>query len=63
AQLLRAVGAATFRPLSLAVASVGVPLAPARRLARPVRRTGAARTLLFVHSLGRRGPPRSALPA
>jgi hypothetical protein len=66
AQLLRAVGAAGFRPLSLAVASaasVGGQLAPARRLPRPVRRTAGARTLLFVHSLGRRGPPRSALSA
>ncbi|MEU1043132.1 hypothetical protein ACFYP4_33700 [Streptomyces sp. NPDC005551] len=63
AQLLRAVGAATFRPLLLGVAAVRVRLAPVRRPPRPVRRAAAARTSLFVHSLGRRGPPRSAVPA
>ncbi|MFC8511980.1 hypothetical protein [Streptomyces sp. NPDC057257] len=58
AQLLRAVAATTFRPLLLAVAAVTVRTAPE---ARSVRRTGprasVVRGLLFVHSLGRRGPP------
>jgi len=58
-QLLRAVAAATFRPLLIAVAAVTVRLTPVRRLPRPARRTATARTRLFVHSLGRRGPPRS----
>ncbi|WP_330303906.1 MULTISPECIES: hypothetical protein [unclassified Streptomyces] len=56
-QLLRAVAAATFRPLLIAVAAVTVRLAPVRRLPRTARRAAAARTRLFVHSLGRRGPP------
>jgi hypothetical protein len=59
-QLLRAVAAATFRPLLIAVAAVTVRLAPVRRLPRPARRSAGARTSLFVHSLGRRGPPLSA---
>lgn len=56
-QLLRAVGAATFRPLLIAVAAVTVRLAPVRRLPRPTVRTATVRARLFVHSLGRRGPP------
>ncbi|MET7294009.1 hypothetical protein ABZS79_18090 [Streptomyces griseoloalbus] len=57
-QLLSAVAATTFRPLLLAVAAVAVRRAPeARRPFRPARRVTTARTLLFVHSLGRRGPP------
>ncbi|MFK0021322.1 hypothetical protein [Streptomyces sp. NPDC090798] len=59
-QLLGAVAAATFRPLLIAVAAVTVRLAPVRRLPRPARRSAGARTRLFVHSLGRRGPPLSA---
>lgn len=59
-QLLRAVAASTFRPLLIAVAAVTVRLAPVRRLPRPARRSASARTRLFVHSLGRRGPPRPA---
>lgn len=59
-QLLRAVAAATFRPLLIAVAAVTVRLTPVRRLPRPARRSTGARTRLFVHSLGRRGPPLSA---
>ncbi|MEV7339671.1 hypothetical protein [Streptomyces sp. NPDC093544] len=59
-QLLRAAAASTFRPLLIAVAAVTVRLlAPVRRLPRPTRRTATARTRLFVHSLGRRGPPSS----
>ncbi|GHJ98319.1 hypothetical protein SY2F82_01170 [Streptomyces sp. Y2F8-2] len=57
AQLLGAVAATTFRPLLLAVAAVTVRLAPARRVPRPAPRIAALRTRLFVHSLGRRGPP------
>ncbi|MEU0034462.1 MULTISPECIES: hypothetical protein [unclassified Streptomyces] len=59
-QLLRAVAASTFRPLLIAAAAVTVRLTPVRRLPRPARRSTPARTRLFVHSLGRRGPPRSA---
>ncbi|MET8411947.1 hypothetical protein ABZV34_28255 [Streptomyces sp. NPDC005195] len=59
-QLLHAVAASTFRPLLVAVAAVTVRLTPVRRLPRPARRSTPARTRLFVHSLGRRGPPRSA---
>ncbi|MGC9542994.1 hypothetical protein [Streptomyces sp. UG1] len=58
AQFLGAVAATTFRPLALAVAAVAVPTTvPARRLPRPTGRTAIARSLLLVHSLGRRGPP------
>ncbi|MEU9729921.1 hypothetical protein [Streptomyces sp. NPDC048002] len=64
AQLLRAVAATTFRPLLLAVAAVAVrPARSVRRPAHPRRRTTAARERLLVHSLGRRGPPRSAVLA
>jgi hypothetical protein len=59
AQLLRAVAATTFRPLLIAVAAVTVRLAPVGRAPRPVHRVTAARTRLFAHSLGLRGPPRS----
>ncbi|MDX3798681.1 hypothetical protein [Streptomyces sp. AK04-3B] len=59
-QLLRAATATTFRPLLIAVAAVTVRRAPAtRRLPRPARRAATARERLLVHSLGRRGPPRS----
>ncbi|MEU3026314.1 hypothetical protein ACPCBC_08345 [Streptomyces incarnatus] len=59
-QLLRAVAAASFRPLLLAVAAVVVRLLPEGRPPRPVRRRAAARDRLLAHSLGRRGPPCSA---
>ncbi|MFB7242865.1 hypothetical protein CW362_40225 [Streptomyces populi] len=62
-QFLRAAAASTFRPLLLAVAAVTAPAAPARPLPRTAHRPAAARTLLFVHSLGRRGPPRPAATA
>ncbi|MFH8660408.1 hypothetical protein [Streptomyces afghaniensis] len=59
AQLLRAVGATTFRPLLLAVAAVTVTRAPAgRRLpSRAADRTPTARERILAHCLGRRGPP------
>ncbi|MGW4605158.1 hypothetical protein ACWENS_18030 [Streptomyces sp. NPDC004532] len=59
ADLLRAAAATTFRPLLVAVAAVSVRLYPARRAPRPAHRAVTARSRLFVHSLGRRGPPRS----
>ncbi|MFJ8607484.1 hypothetical protein ACIRH0_09885 [Streptomyces sp. NPDC093675] len=60
ADLLRAAAATTFRPLLVAVAAVSVRLSPpARRAPRPAHRAVTARSRLFVHSLGRRGPPRS----
>ncbi|MFE0133190.1 hypothetical protein ACFWY6_16700 [Streptomyces sp. NPDC059037] len=60
AQLLRAVTAATFRPLLIAVAAVGIRPRPVRRLPRPARRVTVARTRPLVHFVGRRGPPCSA---
>ncbi|GAA3780846.1 hypothetical protein [Streptomyces chiangmaiensis] len=59
ADLLRAAAATTFRPLLVAVAAVAVRLSPSCRAPRPVHRAATTRTHLFVHSLGRRGPPRS----
>ncbi|MEU4036886.1 hypothetical protein [Streptomyces collinus] len=57
-QLLRAVTATTFRPLSLAAAAArSVRLAPVRRLPNPSPRPASALDRLLVHSLGRRGPP------
>lgn len=61
AQLLRAAAVSAFRPLLLAVTAVTVRLTPVSRPARPARRISTVRTRLFVHSLGRRGPPRSAV--
>ncbi|MFI8928403.1 hypothetical protein ACIG3E_12085 [Streptomyces sp. NPDC053474] len=63
AQLLRAVAAATFRPLLIALAVVTARVAPGQRAPRPVLRARAARTRLFVHCVGRRGPPYSAAVA
>ncbi|MEU9183509.1 hypothetical protein AB0D14_02865 [Streptomyces sp. NPDC048484] len=62
-QFLGAVAATTFRPLMVAVAAVTVHLTPVRRMPRSPRRVAAARTRLFVHSVGRRGPPCSAVSA
>ncbi|MFF4955768.1 hypothetical protein [Streptomyces sp. NPDC001222] len=56
-QLLGAIAVSTFRPLLIAAAAVRVRLAPARPAPRPAPRIAALRTRLFVHSLGRRGPP------
>ncbi len=61
AQLLRAVAAATFRPLLIAVAAVTTSRMPVRRLPRPARRVRVTRTRLLVHFVGRRGPPCSAV--
>ncbi|WP_326697035.1 hypothetical protein OG909_06675 [Streptomyces sp. NBC_01754] len=61
AALLRAAAAVAFRPLLTAVAAVGATARPVRPGTRPAGRPGpllAAR--LLVHSVGRRGPPRSA---
>ncbi|MFD5100189.1 hypothetical protein [Streptomyces albidochromogenes] len=61
ARLVRSVAAAGFRPLLIAVAAAGAARLPVRRAVRPVRRVRAAGTdRLFVHSVGRRGPPRPA---
>ncbi|MGV9310896.1 hypothetical protein ACWDR0_01710 [Streptomyces sp. NPDC003691] len=60
ASLLRTVEAYAFRPLLLAVAAVVAAVRPARRAPRPAPRRTAFRTLLLVHALGRRGPPRPA---
>ncbi|MCX4880161.1 hypothetical protein [Streptomyces sp. NBC_00847] len=61
AQLLRAVGATAWtavRPLQLAVAAVGVrPTSAPRRAWRLRLPSAVVRDRLFVHSLGRRGPP------
>ncbi|MFF2202958.1 hypothetical protein [Streptomyces sp. NPDC058145] len=59
AQLLGAVTATTFRPLLLAAAAGTVRLLPVRRLPRPAPWPAVAGDRLLVHSLGRRGPPRS----
>ncbi|WP_333777245.1 hypothetical protein [Streptomyces sp. IBSBF 3136] len=59
-QLLRAVTATTFRPLSLAAAARSARLSPVRRLPNPSPRPASARDRLLVHSLGRRGPPCSS---
>ncbi|MFJ4622706.1 hypothetical protein [Streptomyces sp. NPDC088812] len=59
-RLLEAAAATTFRPLLLAVSAVTVRRAPAaRRPPRPTPRTATSRARILVHSLGRRGPPRS----
>ncbi|MFG2024409.1 hypothetical protein [Streptomyces sp. NPDC048825] len=63
AQVLCAAVASTFRPLLVAVATVTVRPAPVHRMPRPARRTSAPRSHFFVHSLGRRGPPCSLVPA
>lgn len=63
AQLLGAVTAATFRPLLIAVAAVMAPAASKWRLPRSAHHTQGARTRTWVHSVGRRGPPCSAVVA
>ncbi len=62
AGLLRAVAATAFRPLLIAVAVVGTARRSVRRAARPAPYGPhlLAHARLLVHSVGRRGPPRSA---
>ncbi|MFJ6936108.1 hypothetical protein [Streptomyces sp. NPDC101132] len=60
-RLVGAVAAAAFRPLLVAVAVVAAGAAPARRAVRTARAGVPARTRFPAHSVGRRGPPRSAL--
>ncbi|EGX59930.1 hypothetical protein SZN_10333 [Streptomyces zinciresistens K42] len=57
-QVLRALGASTFRPLRIAQAA-GTARATERpgRGPLPQRRTASAPNLLLAYSLGRRGPP------
>ncbi len=57
AQLLRAVAAFAFRPLLIAWATVTAHLEPVARRPRPAARVQAAHTRIWVHSVGRRGPP------
>ncbi|MEV5609361.1 hypothetical protein [Streptomyces sp. NPDC052225] len=57
AQLLRAVAAFAFRPLLIACAAVRAHREPVGRAPRPAARVQAAHTRIWVHSVGRRGPP------
>lgn len=61
AGVVRAVAGFAFRPLLIAVAVAGTVRRTVRRFPRPAVRPHASRTRLFAHSVGRRGPPRSAL--
>jgi hypothetical protein len=61
AGLLRAAAVLSFRPLLIAVAVVAAAEAPVGRTTRPAPREYAARDRLLAHSVGRRGPPCSAL--
>ncbi|MFG3493634.1 hypothetical protein [Streptomyces sp. NPDC047928] len=63
ARLLRSAAALTLRPLLVAFAAVGAPRFRVRRAAPPASRPRSSRTRLLVHSVGRRGPPRTALAA
>lgn len=62
AGLLEAVAVLAFRPLLVAVAVVGTARRPVRRRVRPVGHGPhlLVHARLLVHSVGRRGPPRSA---
>lgn len=60
AGLARTLEAYAFRPLLLAVAVVAAAHRPVGRGPRPTPRNTTFRTLLLVHALGRRGPPRPA---
>ncbi|MFJ2894639.1 hypothetical protein ACIO87_07125 [Streptomyces sp. NPDC087218] len=61
--LLGAAAALAFRPLLIAVAVAGTVRRCARRRVRPAGHgpRPLVRTRLLVHSVGRRGPPRSAV--
>ncbi|MGA5101776.1 hypothetical protein ACPCAC_30950 [Streptomyces lavendulocolor] len=64
AGLVRSAAAFAFRPLLLAVAAAGAAGPAVCRGIRPADRPRPSRTLLLVHSVGRRGPPcRAALAA
>lgn len=62
AGLLEAAAVLAFRPLLIAVAVVGTARRPARRRTRPAGHGPhlLVHARLLVHSVGRRGPPRSA---
>ncbi|MER5944610.1 hypothetical protein ABT127_00955 [Streptomyces sp. NPDC001904] len=57
AQLLRALAAFAFRPLIVACATVTARVEPVSAGPRPVTAVPAARIRIWVHSVGRRGPP------
>ncbi|MBT2441916.1 hypothetical protein J7E93_17735 [Streptomyces sp. ISL-36] len=59
ARLIGAVAAFAFRPLLLLSALCGAPRPARGRGGRPSERPRRSRTRLLVHSVGRRGPPRS----
>lgn len=59
ARLVGAVAAFAFRPLLVVTALFGAPRPVPGRAGRPVDRPRPSRTRLLVHSVGRRGPPRS----
>lgn len=61
ARSARAVAGFAFRSLLVAVAVAGTVRRTVRRLPRPAARPSTSRTYLLTHSVGRRGPPRSAL--
>ncbi|MFZ3496974.1 hypothetical protein ACODT5_27790 [Streptomyces sp. 5.8] len=58
-RLLRAASACAFRPLRMASARAVRAPAPVRRSPRAALRSAVARTRFPVHSVGRRGPPRT----
>ncbi|MEU8759186.1 hypothetical protein [Streptomyces sp. NPDC048659] len=60
ARLLRAAEALAFRPLRLVAAFLRAVGTAPRRAGRPADRPRRSRARLLVHSVGRRGPPRSA---
>ncbi|WP_353942037.1 hypothetical protein ABII15_10590 [Streptomyces sp. HUAS MG91] len=57
AQSLRALAAFAFRPLIVAWATVTAHLEPVAARPRPAAPVPAARVRIWVHSVGRRGPP------
>ncbi|QKW05973.1 hypothetical protein HUT18_05750 [Streptomyces sp. NA04227] len=61
AELLRAAALSGFRPLLLALTGVRAYRLPPRRLRARTFRVPSARSRLWVHSVGRRGPPRPVL--
>ncbi|MEU9705874.1 hypothetical protein AB0E14_33885, partial [Streptomyces sp. NPDC047981] len=59
ARLIGAVAALAFRPLMVVAALFGAPRPVSGLPGRPADRPRPSRTRLLVHSVGRRGPPRS----